>query len=63
MYIYICILPDMADIVQKSIFTIIWQLGSFGMVQNTLKGCGKDFPTLLKNHDFEDFQKCVSEDN
>ena len=51
----------MADIVQKSIFVIIWQLGSFGMVQNTLKGCGNDFPTLLTNPDFEDFRQCLSE--
>ena len=51
----------MADIPKKSILGIIWHLGWFGMVQNTPTGCGNDFPTLLKNQDFEDFRQCLSD--
>ena len=57
---FLIFLLDMADIPEKSIVGIIWQLGWFGMVQNTPTGCGKKFPDLLKNPDLENVQQCLS---
>ena len=59
-YMYIYILIDIADILKKSIFDVIWQLGWFGMVQNTPTGCGNDSPTSLENQKHEDFRQCLS---
>ena len=39
----------MANIPKKSILGHIWQLGWFGMVQNTAAGCGNDLPMFLRS--------------
>ncbi len=49
----------MADTPKKSILGIIWQLGWFGMGQNTPTGCGNDLPILLASQ-FLLLNKCVS---
>ena len=48
----------MGDIPKKLILGIIWQLGWFGMVQNTPTGCGNNLPIILgtsKNHNKSDY--------
>ena len=49
---------DIADIQKKSILSIMWHLGWFGMGQNTPTGCGNDLPIILrtsKNHKKSDY--------